>query len=370
MAFWNRNVGKPTDPPDTPAPPAPPPPVPETLELAELIPQRDGNGGYYWQPYVDRIIQRFDGLPAPEGGKPFVRACLAAGCAAVPVMEQNVMWRNRLPDRWDTRARADFEVRVRLGLFFAASLRYLAHTLCRLRIRMGRVEDWHVFEDMLRAGEVYWRPLFGGGVSFRELREAADDRIDITWLDAQPTHAQVSTLAPCFLFAYERSLVTLDLAVDVMACAEPGAPGGMFGYMLYHTGHIDRQRPDVPRIFLEAVRRASWSRRLRLGSNPGDLFITPEVSFLTAPTAVDLLLGLIRKRGHSFTRPDIYRGLGDAGCLVGTGPGARRHTRLARLKAPGWRTAIRVRGLAIANNALWDVQMPPGYFDGTLTIQD
>ena len=368
MAFWNRNVDKPIGPPDTPAAP---PPVPEALELAELIPEHDGDEDFYWQPYVDRITERFDGLPAPEGdGKPFVRACLAEGCKAVPVMKKNVMWRNKLPDRWDTRAQADFEVRVRLALFFAMSLRYLAHTLCRLRIKMGRVEDWHVFEDRLRAGEVYWRPLFGGGVSFRELEEAADDRIDITWLDAQPTQAQVSTLASSFLLAYEKALVTLDLTVDVMACVEPGAPGGMFGSMLYFTGHIDRQRPDVPRIFLQALRRAAWSRRLRLGSNPGDLFITPEVSFLTAPSAVDLLLGIIRKRGHSFSRADIYRGLGDAGCLVGIGPGAKRHTRLARLKAPDWRTAIRVRGLAIANSALWDVQMPPDYFDGTVTIQD
>ena len=145
MAFWNRNVNKPTGPSNTPVPPAPPPPVPEIEQLAELIPERNRQEVYLWQPYVDRIIQRFDGLPAPEGGKPFVRACLAAGCEAVPVMEQNVMWKNKLPDRWDTRARDDFEVRVRLGLFFAVSLRYLAHTLCRLRIKMGRVEDWHVF---------------------------------------------------------------------------------------------------------------------------------------------------------------------------------------------------------------------------------
>lgn len=370
MAFWNRNVDKPTG-PSTPPSPAAPPALPEVERLAELIPERDSDDDYLWQPYVDRITRRFDGLPAPDGnGKPFVRNCLAAGCEAVPVMHENVIWRNKMPDWWSTRAQEAFEAHVRLGLFFAASLRYLAHTLCRLRIKKGRVEDWHVFKDMLRAGEVWWRPLFGGGVSFRELEEASDDRIDITWLDAQPTHAQVSTLASCFLTIYDKSLVTLDLAVDVMACAEPGAPGGMFGYMLYHTGHIDEERPDVPRIFLEAVRRAAWSRRLKLGSNPGDLFITPEVSFLTAPKAVDLLLGLIRKRGHGFTRLDIYQGLGDAGCLVGVRPGAKPHTRWARLKAPGWRTAIRVRGLAIANDALWDVQQPPGYFDGTVTLQD
>lgn len=370
MAFWNRKTDKPTDPPPPPAPP-PAPVLPEVEQLAELIPERNREEAFLWQPYVDRITRRFDGLPGPErNGKSFVRNCLAAGCEALPVMHENVMWRNRLQDRWNTRAEDALEARVRLALFFAMSLRYLTHTLCRLRIKMGRVEDWHVFKDMLRAGEVYWRPLFGGGVSFRELEEASGDRIDVTWLDAQPTHAQASTLASCFLTIYDKSLVTLDLAVDVMACAEPGAPGGMFGRMLLFTGRLDEQRPDVPRIFLEAVRRAAWSRRLKLGSNPGDLFITPEVSFLPAPKAVDLLLGLIRKRGHSFTREDIYQALGNAGCLVGTRPGAKRHTRWARLKAPGWREAIRVRGLAIANDALWNVQTPPGYFDGTLTLQD
>ena len=362
MALWSRK--KPEDPPPPPAPP----PLPEVEQLAELLPARSGEEAFPWQPYVDRITQRFDGLPAPErNGKPFVRNCLAAGCEAIPAMIENVIWRNRQPDGRSDDER--FQARVRLGLFFAGSLRYLAHTLCRLRIKMGRVEDWHVFKDMLRAGEVCWRPVFGGGVSFRELEEASADRIDVTWLDARPTHAQVSTLASCFLSIHDKSLVTLDLAVDVIACAEPGAPGGIFGYMLYHTDRIDEQRPDVPRIFLEAVRRAAWSRRLKLGSNPGDLFITPEVSFLTAPRAVDLLLGLIRKRGHSFAREDIYQGLGDAGCLVGVRPGVKSHTRWVRLKATGWREAIRLKGLAIAHDALWDVQQPPGYFDGTLTIQ-
>ena len=299
MAFWSHNANKPTGPSTSPDPP--PSPLPEIERLAELLPERDADDDYLWQPYAGRITQRLSGLPAPErNGKSFVRNCLPAGCEAVPVMHENVMWRDKMPNWWGTQARERFEARVRLALFFAMSLRYLAHTLCRLRIKMGRIEDWHVFQDRLRAGEAHWHPLFGRGVSFRELEEASDDRIDVTWLDAQPTHAQVSTLAPCFLTAYERALVTLDLTVDVMACAEPGTPGGMFGYMLHFTGRTYRQRPDVSRIFLEAVRRAAWSRRLRLGSNPGDLFITPEVSFLTAPTAVDTLLGLIRKRGHSF----------------------------------------------------------------------
>ena len=220
-------------------------------QLAELIPGRDSKGAFLWQPYVDRITQRLGGLPAPErNGKPFVRNCLAAGCEALPVMQENVMWRNKFEDRLNTRAMDAHEARVRLALFFAMSLRYLSHTLCRLRITVGRVEDWHVFENMLRVGEVYWRPLFGGGVSFCELEEASDDRLDVTWLDAQPTQAQVSTLASYFLTAHERFLVTLDLAVDMMACAEPGAPGGMFGYMLLFTGRTQRQRPNVPRILV------------------------------------------------------------------------------------------------------------------------
>ena len=70
MAFWNRNVDKPTGPAAPSKPPTLPAPPPvaeleETLELIELIPQRNQKGEYLWQRYVDRIIQRFDGLPAP-----------------------------------------------------------------------------------------------------------------------------------------------------------------------------------------------------------------------------------------------------------------------------------------------------------------
>ena len=367
MAFWNRNADKPAAPPDPPAPV--PPPIPELDELAELIPERGSDEAYYWQPYVDRIIQRFDGLPAPDGGGTFVRACLSTGCKGVPAMQQNVVWRNRQPGPEYRQARINFQLHVRLGLFFAASLRYLVHALCRLRIRDGKT-DWHPLMDTLRAGDVYWRPLLGGGVSFRELQAAHESGLAITWLDTQPTHAQVATLAPYFFEKYERSLITLELAVDVMACVEPGAPGGMFGYMLYHTDRIDVQRPDVARIFLKALRQLAWSRRLRLNTNPGDLFVTPEVSLLVTPVALDVVTEVLRKRGYSFGRAEIYRALGDAGCLAGIAPGAGRHTVLARLKSSAWRTSFRVHGLLIVHDTLWDVQSAPGFFDGTISILD
>ena len=47
--------------------------VPELDELAKALPERAPDGRFYWQPFVDRIEKRFDGLPAPDGGESFVQ---------------------------------------------------------------------------------------------------------------------------------------------------------------------------------------------------------------------------------------------------------------------------------------------------------
>ena len=39
--------------------------LPEFDDLAKLLPQRDTKGRFFWQSYVDRVIDRFDGLPGP-----------------------------------------------------------------------------------------------------------------------------------------------------------------------------------------------------------------------------------------------------------------------------------------------------------------
>ena len=108
MAFWSHKTDKPTDAPAPPAPPA----LSEIERLTELIPERDQEEDFLWQPYAGRITQRLDGLPAPErNGKSFVRNCLAAGCEALSVMQETVAWRNKLKDRWDTRAPDALEAR-------------------------------------------------------------------------------------------------------------------------------------------------------------------------------------------------------------------------------------------------------------------
>lgn len=369
MAFWNRNANKPIDSPKS-SPPAPPP-IPELDQLAELLPERGEEENFFWQPYVDRITQRLDGLPAPDGGESFVRACLAAGCKAVPVMRSSPLWKRGLSGQELFHAeRSGLAARVRLGLFFAASLRYLVHGLCRLRIK-GKKGDWHPLQGVvLRAGEVTWQPVWRGGVSFRELQAAFEGRPQITWLDVQPTDAQACVLASSFLQAYERSLLTLEQVVDVMDCAMPRGSGGVFRWMLLNDGQIETKRVDVAGLCLEVLRQLAGSRRLRLNTNPGDLFVTPEVSLLVAPVAVDVLIQVLRRRGHSFSRTEVYRALGDAGCLLDTPPGAKRHTVSAKLKSPAWRVPIRVHGLPIVHDALWHVQPPPGYFDGTVGIQN
>ncbi len=367
MAFWNRNVGKAMV-PAVPPPPAPPP-IPELDELAELLPERDDKETFLWQPYVDRIIQRLDGLPAPDVGESFVRACLAAGCKAVPVMRSSTLWERDLSQQERFLAeRSGLAARVRLGLFFAASLRYLVHGLCRLRIK-AEGGDWHPLVGPLRKGEVFWRPVRGSGVSFRQFEAAHEGGIGITWLDVQPTDAQACVLASSFLQGYERSLLTLEQVTDVVDCAMPRSSGGTFRWMLLNDGQIEAKRVDTAGLSLETLRQLAWSRRLRLNTNPGDLFVTPELTLLVTPVAVDVLAQVLRKRGHSFTRTEIYRALGDAGCLVGTPPGAIRHTRAARIKSPAWRTPIRVHGLPIAHDALWNLRPPPGYLDGTIRVE-
>ena len=174
----------------------------------------------------------------------------------------------------------------------------------------------------------------------------------------------------CFLQADDRSLLTLEQAVDVVDCAMPSSSGGVFRWMLWGDGQIEAKRVDVAGLCLGVLRELVRSRRLRLNTNPGDLFVTREVALLVAPVAVDVLAQVLRKRGHSFTRTEIYRALGDAGCLAGVSPGAMRHTRMARIKSPAWRMPIRVHGLPIVHGALWSAQMPPGYFDGTVRMQD
>ena len=252
-----------------------------------------------------------------------------------------------------------YELRVRLGLFFAASLRYLVRGVCRLHVRCN-MKDWHVLE--------------GNWQSYQEFVQAQDGAApQVSWSQSSPGRGQIYVLATLFFRRREVLLLTHELAAEVLDYVgpdDPGKiPGGLFGRMLFHDGQAEGDKVDVAGLFLEALRQLVRSGRLRVNSNPGDLFVTPEVSFLVAPAAVDVLLKVLRKRGHSFIRAGIYRALGDADCLVGIAPGAERHTPLAKLKSSAWRAPIRVRGLPIAHAALWNLETPPACLDGTIRIE-
>ena len=186
--------------------------VPELDELAKVLPERAPDGRFFWQPFVDRIEKRFDGLPAPDGGESFVHGCVAAGCQAVPVIRRNTLWERQAPPLSDRRARGVFELRIRLGLFFAASLRYVVHGACRLRIKIDDVE-WHPGLGGLKASGVEWHPVTGDGVSFRKLLTGhAGAEPVVTWSEAAPGIGEVCVLAGFFFPSQEVVLLTPGLA--------------------------------------------------------------------------------------------------------------------------------------------------------------
>ena len=331
--------------------------LPELDELAELLPERDPKGRFFWQDYVDRIAGRFDGLPAPDGGDSFVRGCLAAGCRAVPVMARNVLWKNRAPPESERRARAVFEFRVRLGLFFAASLRYLAHGAGRLRAT---------------AGDAEWHPLIGAEASFRAFLEAHGGAPDVAWSEAAPPFAEVYTGAMFFFQRQEMLLVSPPLVLEVVRCLDPDRAAGLFGRMLFRDGQVETTHVDVAGVFLEALVEGVGSNVLRVNTNAnGHLFVTPAFWLLTTPLGLDCVKRLLRTRRHGrrcdLPRRDIFRALAAQGCLAASG-GQGNATWVCEVKAPGWDAPLELYGVPIRCDALpvESEGVPP--FDGTVTL--
>jgi len=334
--------------------------IPEIDELAELLPQRDAKGRFFWQDYVDRITDRFDGLPAPDDAESFVRGCLAAGCKAVPVMERRTLWQRQAPPAMDQRARTVFELRVRLGLFFAASLRYLTHGACRLRVQ---------------AGDDEWHPLRGERLTFRAFVEAQGREPDVTWTQAVPDHGQVCVLAQFFLQFREVTLLSFDLAQDVYNHLRPDDPAGLFSILLSDDGQVEEGMVDVAGVFLAALAQAVERNILRLNSRVnGHLFVHPAFWLLTTPVGLDHVTGLLRKRlpgpRHDFTRLDVFRALHAQGCLAGAdGRGDGKAARVCVVDSESWLVPLTLKGLPILSGNL------PGHvtaplFDGTIILKE
>ena len=350
--------------------------VPELEELARLLPQQDG-GRYFWQDYVERLTQRLDGLPAPDGGESFVRQCLAAGCQGMGVMRRNRLWEAKAPDHSQGTERGVYELRIRLGLFYAASLRYLAHGLCGLRIGTGD-GSWHIWQDELTAGKVSWRPLMGGGGSFQDYLAACQEPPDITWEEAAPTWAQVSFVAGRFFTAQEMILLTLELSVEVMACVQPGRPRGLFGRMLIADGQVETEKGDVidvATVFLETLVEAVERKVLRVNTRAdGHVFVTPEFWLLTTPIGLDCVKDLLRTRReggrYNFSRHEIFRALSGDGHLAGVEASESGNAaRVYEVDVEGWPEQLELCGLAIAVDSL---AVPPKLvppFEGTVRFK-
>ena len=350
--------------------------LPELEELARLIPQQDG-GRYLWQDYVERITERLEGLPAPDGEGSFVSQCLAAGCQAVGSMRRNRLWEARAPDHSEGTERGVYELRIRLGLFHAASLRYLAHGLCRLRIATGS-EPWQIWQDELTAGEVSWRPLMGGGGSFEDYAVACGKAPEITWEDKEPTHAQAGFVANRFFMPQEMILVTLELSLDVLAFVQPGRLRGLFGRMLIADGQVEAEKDDavdVAAVFLEALVEAVERKVLPVNTRAdGHVFVTPEFWLLTSPIGLDCVRDLLssRRKGrrYNFARQEVFRALNVEGHLVGVGyENQGKEVRVYEIDVEGWTEPLELRGLAIAVHSLAvePNMLPP--FEGTVRFK-
>ena len=334
--------------------------IAELEQLAALLPQRDTKGRFFWQDYVDRIIERFEGLPSPDEAESFVRGCLVAGCRAVPVMERRTLWERQAPPATDPRARSVFELRVRLGLFFAASLRYLTHGACKLRVT---------------GGDHGWHPLRGERLSYKGFVEAQGREPDVIWSRAVPDCGQVYLLAQFFMQFREVTLLGFDLAQDVYNHLRPDDPTGLFSILLSDDGQVEEGTPDVAGVFLAALAQAVERKVLRLNSRVGGhLFVTPAFWLLTTPVGLDHVTGLLRRRlpgpRHDFTRLDVYRALHSQHCLVDTGNKAYgKAARVCVVDSESWLTPLKLKGLPILSASLPGHATAP-IFDGTITLKE
>ena len=316
---------------------------PELDELAKVLPERAPDGRFYWQPFVDRIEKRFDGLPAPDGGESFVRGCLAAGCRAVPVIRRNTLWENRAPPLSDRRARGVFELRIRLGLFFAASLRYLVHGACRLRAKVGDAE-WHAVTQQ--------------EVSFRDFLAAHDGEIDVAWSKALPDFGAVCLLAQFFFTPQEVLLLTPALTQEVFNHVRPEYAAGLFGRMLSADGQVDKSVVDVAGVFLEALAQAVDQNQLRVNTPVnGHVFITPAFWFVTNPVGVGDVARLIRTRRqgrkYNFSRHQVIEALSSADCLMGVDAGdAGKAVQVCGFDLVGWNKPLVLNGLPVKADKL------------------
>ena len=254
-------------------------------EVAAVLPARDTDGTYFWQRFAERVQHRFDGVPGTDGTGSFVDECLRAGANAVPVIRRNTLWEKDAPDNSNKRARGIYELRIRLGLFYAASLRCLIQGVSRLRVKCGE-DEWHgVMEE---------------GQPFSEFVAGREEKVEVEWVKSAPDFGKACLVTQVFMTPEEALLLTPELAWEVYNHASPGGSSGLFGLMLAADGQEEKERVDVAEVFLHALGQAVEQKSVKVNTKMGGhVFVTPEFWLLTTPIGLDCVNDFIRTRRGS-----------------------------------------------------------------------
>ncbi|MDE0206815.1 MAG: hypothetical protein OXP66_12400 [Candidatus Tectomicrobia bacterium] len=324
--------------------------------VAAVLPEVNRQGRYFWESFAERMQDRLGGLPATDGNGLFVDECLRAGAAAVPIAEQNTLWERDAPDSSSKRLRSIYELRIKLGLFYAASLRCLVHGVSRLQVSCGDAE---------------WEAVSEEGQSFSAFAAGQEGEVEVSWTGAAADFGKACLASQVFLAPKEALMLTRRLAEEVYNNVSPG-PSGLFALMLAAEGQGENEAVDVAEVFLHALGEAVAKKAVKVNSKTGgDLFITPEFWFLTAPRGIDSMIEVIgARRGagrFQFSRHQVYDALRAGGYLVGFA--ARDNTALCGVKSRRWRKGIELRGLCISAGVLFSVRNAP-LFEGTVNLME
>ena len=323
-------------------------------DVAAVLPRKRRNGRYLWEGFAERLQDRFEGLPAQGEAGLFVDECLRAGARAVPLLEQNSLWEQDAPDISEKQLRGLYELRIRLGLFYAASLRYLVQGVSRMRVTCGDAE---------------WKPVTETGESFKDFAARQDGETEVSWSKTVPTFGQACLVTHVFVAPEEALLLTAELADEVYEHVCSAGPSGLFGMMLASDGQVETAEVDVARVFLQALGQAVEQKSVKVNTKMlGHVFITPDFWLLTTPVGLDCMIDMIRtRRGarrYDFTRHEVFEALSESGYLLGVVEG--KVTRRCVLKSSRWRKSLELHGLCIAAGALFSIHDVP-FFEGIVT---
>ena len=329
-------------------------------EAVEALPARDTDGTYFWQRFAERLQHRFEGVPGTDGTGSFADECLRAGARAVPVMRRNTLWVKAAPDSSNKRARSIYELRIRLGLFYAASLRCLVQGVSRLRVRCG---------------EAAWHGVTEEGQPFSEFAAGREDKVEVTWTNAAPDFGQACLAIHVFLKPEEALLLTPELAREVYENAGPDGPRGLFGMMLAAEGQAERLGVDVAGVFLEALAQCVDQGIVRVNTRAsGHVFITPAFWLLTTPIGLDCVKDHLRtrrgQRRYDLSRERIFQALDADGHLADRAAHAGGHAaRVYEVDVIGWDKPLELYGLAIAAGSVPVRANAAGLFEGSVTFK-